>query len=145
LTEQGASTPVNAGQLVIICQGTGCVSSESPRILDALKENISQQGLSDSIQTKLSGCHGFCEQGPIVIIEPEGVFYCKVKLDDVPEIAESHLKNGKHVERLFYRDPVTEEAIPFYKDIPFYAKQQRLILKNCGHINPELIDDYLAA
>jgi len=145
LTEQGASTPVNAGQVVIICQGTGCVSSESPRILDALKENISQQGLSDAIRTKLSGCHGFCEQGPIVIIEPEGVFYCKVKLDDVPEIAESHLKSGKHVERLFYRDPVTEEAIPFYKDIPFYAKQQRLILRNCGHINPEDIDDYIAA
>ncbi|MFC2046667.1 NADH-quinone oxidoreductase subunit NuoF [Chloroflexota bacterium] len=143
MTEQGAPTPANAGQVVIICQGTGCVSSESPLILDALKENISQQGLSDSIQTKLSGCHGFCEQGPIVIIEPEGVFYCKVKLDDVPEIAESHLKNGKHVERLFFQDPVTKEAIPLYKDIPFYAKQQRLILKNCGHINPEFIDDYL--
>ena len=121
------------------------MSSQSPIILQTIEENIASQGLTGAVQAKFSGCHGCCEQGPIVIVEPEGVFYCKVKLDDVPEIVESHLKNGKHVDRLFYRDPVKEEAIPLYKDIPFYAKQRRLILKNCGHINPEVIDDYLAA
>jgi len=144
LSKQEPAAPTNGTQVVIVCQGTGCVSSESPRILDALEKNIAQQGLVDTVQAKLSGCHGCCEQGPIVIVEPEGVFYSRVKAEDVPEIVEGHLKNKKPVERLFYRDPGTGEAIPHYKDIPFYAKQQRLILRNCGHINPEMIDDYLA-
>ncbi|GAH95959.1 unnamed protein product, partial [marine sediment metagenome] len=88
-------------------------------------------------------CHGFCQQGPIVVVEPEGIFYAKVTVDDVPEIVQSHLRDGKPVARLFYHDPISDEAIPCYKDITFYSQQQRIVLRNCGHINPERIDDYV--
>jgi NADH:ubiquinone oxidoreductase subunit F (NADH-binding)/(2Fe-2S) ferredoxin/NAD-dependent dihydropyrimidine dehydrogenase PreA subunit len=129
---------------ILVCQGTGCVSSKSDRITQAIENEIKQLGLSKNVHVKLTGCHGFCQQGPIVIIEPEGVFYAQVKEEDVSEIVKSHIVDGKLVERLFYHNPVTGEAIPLYKDIPFYSRQHRLILRNCGHINPEQIDDYLA-
>jgi len=144
LSEEKVAVSTSGMRVVIVCQGTGCVSSESPEIREALEKGIAQQGIGDTVQVKLSGCHGYCEQGPIVIIEPEGVFYCRVTREDVPEIIECHLKNKKPVERLFYRDPGTGEAVAYYNDIAFYAKQQRVILRNCGHINPETIDDYLA-
>ncbi|MDY6916843.1 MAG: NADH-quinone oxidoreductase subunit NuoF, partial [Chloroflexota bacterium] len=92
-----------------------------------------------------TGCNGFCEQGPNVVIEPEGVFYTHVQPEDAREIVESHLRDGRPVERLFYRDPVSDEAIALYADINFYKKQQRVILRNCGHINPEKIEHYIAS
>lgn len=128
----------------MVCQSTGCESSKSDKITQALESQIKQMGLSRNIEVKFTGCHGFCQQGPIVIVEPEGVFYTQVKVEDVPEILKSHIIEGKYVERLFYHNPVTGEAIPLYKDVPFYSRQQRLILRNCGHINPEKIDDYLS-
>jgi NADH:ubiquinone oxidoreductase subunit F (NADH-binding)/(2Fe-2S) ferredoxin/Pyruvate/2-oxoacid:ferredoxin oxidoreductase delta subunit len=128
-----------------VCQGTGCVSSKSPDIQAALEKEIAAAGISGRAGVKLTGCHGFCQRGPIVIVEPEGIFYSEVKPEDAPEIVRSHLVDGKPVERLFYRDPVGGNAVPFYRDITFYAKQQRVVLRNCGHINPELIDDYIAA
>ncbi|HSW56816.1 MAG TPA: NADH-quinone oxidoreductase subunit NuoF [Dehalococcoidales bacterium] len=131
-------------QTVIVCQGTGCVSSGSVKIFEELVKGIAQEGLAAKIKAKISGCHGCCEQGPIVIVEPEGIFYCKVKLEDVPEIVASQLKNNHPVERLLYKNPLNGEIIPHYRDIPFYAKQQRLVLRNCGHIDPEKIDDYIA-
>jgi NADH-quinone oxidoreductase subunit F len=100
-------------------------------------------GLND-VEVDFTGCHGFCQQGPIVVVEPEGVFYTHVKVEDATDIVHSHLEEGKPVERLFYRDPVTNEAIPTYQEIDFYKKQTRLILRNCGHINPERIEDYVA-
>jgi NADH:ubiquinone oxidoreductase subunit F (NADH-binding)/(2Fe-2S) ferredoxin len=130
---------------VIVCRGTGCVVSQSSPILQILEENIVVQGLSGTVRAKFSGCHGCCELGPIIIVEPEGVFYSQVKPEDIPEIVASHLKNDQPVERLFYKDPNTREAISHYRDIPFYSKQRRLILRNCGHINPEDIDEYIAA
>jgi NADH:ubiquinone oxidoreductase subunit F (NADH-binding)/(2Fe-2S) ferredoxin len=106
---------------------------------------VERLGLSNNVSIKLTGCHGFCEQGPIVVVEPEGTFYKQVTLEDVSEIAESHLQNNEQVERLFYKDPLTGEAIPCYRDIPFYSRQERNILRNCGNISPEEIDDYIAA
>jgi NADH-quinone oxidoreductase subunit F len=91
-----------------------------------------------------TGCHGFCEQGPNVVIEPDGIFYTHVEVEDASDIVSSHLRDSKPVERLFYRDPVSRQAIPLYSDIKFYEGQQRIILRNCGHINPEKIDDYIA-
>jgi NADH:ubiquinone oxidoreductase subunit F (NADH-binding)/(2Fe-2S) ferredoxin/NAD-dependent dihydropyrimidine dehydrogenase PreA subunit len=129
---------------LFICQGTGCVSSKSPEIRAALQDEAARLGLSNNVDIKLTGCHGFCEQGPIVIVEPEGTFYSQVKIEDVPEIVESHLQNNQQVERLFYKDPQTGEAIPCYRDIPFYNRQERNILRNCGNISPEEIDDYIA-
>jgi NADH:ubiquinone oxidoreductase subunit F (NADH-binding)/(2Fe-2S) ferredoxin/Pyruvate/2-oxoacid:ferredoxin oxidoreductase delta subunit len=135
---------LNSERKILVCQSTGCESSKSDKITQALESQIKQQGLSKNVQVKFTGCHGFCQQGPIVIVEPEGVFYTQVKEEDVPEIVKSHIVDGKYVERLFYHNPVSGEAIPLYKDVPFYSLQQRLILRNCGHINPEIIEDYLA-
>jgi NADH-quinone oxidoreductase subunit F len=128
---------------ILICHGTGCVSGKAFEIREALEKAVAKLRL-DGVKVDFTGCHGFCQQGPIAVVEPEGIFYTHVTVDDVPEIATSHLRDGKPVERLFYKDPVSGEAIPRYKDIPFYAKQQRIILRNCGHINPERIEDYIA-
>jgi len=128
---------------VFVCQGTGCLSSGSGAVYEALKVEVARFGLRD-VEVDLTGCHGFCEQGPNVVIEPEGIFYTHAQSEDAAEIVHSHLRDGKPVERLFYRDPVTNKAIPYYSEISFYKKQQRIILRNCGHINPEKIDHYIA-
>jgi NADH-quinone oxidoreductase subunit F len=127
---------------IFICQGTGRISSGSEAVYDALKKEINRQGISHT-EVDFTGCHGFCEQGPNVVIEPEGIFYTHVQAEDAPEIVTSHLRDGKPVERLFYHDPVTGEAIPRYSEINFYKKQQRVILRNCGQINPEKIEHYI--
>jgi NADH-quinone oxidoreductase subunit F/NADP-reducing hydrogenase subunit HndC len=133
----------NAQRTVFICQGTGCVSGKSIEITGALTKAVKEAGLG-GVNIDFTGCHGFCEQGPVAIVEPEGIFYTHVTVADVPEIVTSHLRDGKPVERLFYKDPVTGQAIPYYKDINFYKIQQRLVLRHCGHINPERIEDYTA-
>jgi len=125
---------------VLICRGTGCESSKSPAIQAELEAGL----LGSDVEVKYTGCHGMCQQGPIVIVEPEGVFYANVKPKDVPNIVESLVNEEPPVEKLFYKDPVTKEGLPTYHDIPFYAKQKRLVLQNCGRINPEIIEDYLA-
>jgi len=129
---------------ILVCEGTGCVSSKSPEIRQALQKAVDEFGLADRVEVGFTGCHGFCQKGPIVVIEPEGIFYCRVSPKDAREIAESHLVAGKPVQRLFYRHPVTKEVVPYYRDIMFYKKQQRVILRNCGKINPEKISDYEA-
>jgi NADH-quinone oxidoreductase subunit F len=127
---------------IFVCQGTGCVSAGSGEIYEALNREVSQQGVRN-VKVDFSGCHGFCEQGPNVVIEPDGIFYTHVQAEDAAEIVRSHLAGNKPVERLFFRDPTTGEAMPRYADISFYSKQKRLVLHNCGHINPESIDDYV--
>ncbi len=128
---------------VFICHGTGCISSGSIDIRKAIEEELEKLRLK-TVEVVPTGCHGFCQRGPIVIVEPEGVFYSELKLEDAREIVHSHLKNNRPVDRLFYRDPLTGQSIPCYRDIDFYKKQERIILQNCGHINPERIDDYIA-
>jgi len=130
--------------VVLVCQGTGCVSAGAEQIYSSLEREIRKLGLDGSVQLKHTGCHGFCQQGPLVVVEPEGIFYTRVESDDAPEIAQSLLPGGKVLTRLLYCNPVTGESIPHYHDIPFYRKQQRTVLKNCGKINPEDINDYLA-
>jgi len=128
---------------VFVCRGTGCVSGGGDAIYEALRAELKKQGVTGA-EIDFSGCHGFCEQGPNVVVEPDGIFYTHVDVDDAPDIVASHLRDGKPVERLFYHHPVTGEALPRYADIKFYAEQERIILRNCGHINPERIDDYIA-
>ncbi len=128
---------------VFVCQGTGCVSTGSDAVYEAIREAIRQHRISHA-EVDFTGCHGFCEQGPNVVVEPEGVFYTHVQPEDAQQIATSHLRDGKPVERLFYHDPVTGEAVPRYSEINFYRKQQRVILRNCGQINPEKISHYIA-
>jgi NADH-quinone oxidoreductase subunit F len=127
---------------VYVCKGTGCVSGGGNAVHEAIAAELEQQGIATAA-VDFTGCHGFCQQGPNVVVEPDGIFYTHVAPEDAHEIVASHLRDGKPVERLFYRDPVTDEAIPRYQDITFYSEQERIILRNCGRINPERIDDYL--
>lgn len=129
---------------VLICTGTGCVSSGAKKIKVKLEDELARFDLLKEIKIVETGCHGFCEKGPIVIVYPEGVFYCQVKDDDVTEIVEEHLLKGRIVNRLLFKEPLTEESIPSYQDIDFYKKQQRIVLANCGKIDPENIDEYIA-
>lgn len=138
----GAKAALGDKTRVLVCEGTGCVSSKSPDIRITLEKIINQLGLGEKVEVGFTGCHGFCQQGPIVVVEPDGIFYCGVKPADAKDIAESHLVGGEPVKRLFYRHPVTKEVVPHYRDILFYKKQQRIILRNCGKINPEKISDY---
>ncbi|MFY9394577.1 MAG: NuoF family protein, partial [Halanaerobiales bacterium] len=129
---------------VLICTGTGCVSSGAGKLKEKLTAELEERGLQKEIKVVDTGCHGFCEKGPIVIVYPEGVFYCQVTEDDINDIVEEHLLKGRIVERLLYKEPLTEESIPSYNDIDFYKKQKRIALANCGRINPESINEYIA-
>ncbi|WP_293720595.1 NADH-quinone oxidoreductase subunit NuoF [uncultured Phascolarctobacterium sp.] len=129
---------------VLICGGTGCKSAGSKEVQLAFSRAIEAKGLSDEVMVVETGCHGFCEHGPLVIVYPEGTFYCRVKAEDAEEIVESHLFKGRIVERLLYHEPLTHESIPNYSEINFYKKQHRLVLANCGAINPEQIEEYIA-
>ncbi len=124
---------------ILICCGTGCVSAKADKILEKFKQDTKGK----KIKVKPTGCHGFCQQGPLVITEPDGILYSRATTEDVNEIINSHIENNVPVERLFYTDPQTGEKIPHYKNIQFYKEQQRVILRNCGHINPEDINEYV--
>lgn len=128
---------------ILICQGTGCLSSKSDEIKEEFEDQLKNFNLQDRVKVDFTGCHGFCAQGPIVIIEPEGIMYSKVKTTYINRIVESHLKNADPVIEYFYKDPKTNKPIARYQDIPFYNRQTRMILGSCGHINPENIDDYI--
>ena len=127
---------------VFVCRSTGCVSGGGDAVYEALQAELTKQGVKNA-KIDFSGCHGFCEQGPNVVVEPEGIFYTHVDVDDVEDIVGSHLRGGQPVERLFYHDPITDKVMPHYADINFYMEQERIILRNCGHINPERIQDYI--
>ena len=130
---------------VLVCTGTGCVSSGAEDIKYKLQDELDHHDLRDEVKLVETGCHGFCEKGPLVIVYPEGVFYCEVEEDDVEELVEEHLLKGRIVERLLYKEPVTEKEIPSYGEIDFYSKQHRIVLSNCGRIDPEDIKEYIAA
>ena len=128
---------------ILICAGTGCISSGAIEVQGALETELRKHNLQDKVRIIMSGCHGFCEKGPIFIVFPEDIFYCEVTAEDVPELVEEYLVKGNIVERLLYKDPVTNETITSHEDIMFYSKQNRLVLRNCGVIDPENIDEYI--
>jgi len=130
---------------VLICAGTGCVLSGSNDVRDAIMAEIKKYNLEEEIQVVETGCMGMCELGPRVVVYPEGVLYIKVKAQDVPEIVSEHLLKGRVVKRLVYTAPETKEAIPLMKDLPFVVKQTKIALRNAGYINPEDIEEYIAA
>ena len=129
---------------VMVCGGTGCTASGSAEVAEALAAEVKKAGLSDEVRVVRSGCRGFCSMGPITVIYPDGIFYCQVRVDDVPLIVGETLLKGRVVSRLLYKEPVTEQHLPYYHDIPFYGKQMRIALRNCGIINPEDIEEYIA-
>ncbi|MBQ8332574.1 MAG: NAD(P)H-dependent oxidoreductase subunit E, partial [Clostridia bacterium] len=134
---------------VLICGGTGCTSSNSRVIADKLAEELKMQGLEEEVKIVMTGCFGLCALGPIMIVYPEGTFYSMVTPDDIPEIVSEHLLKGRIVERLVYNDTgdkneTEENAQVSLNDTTFYKKQKRVALRNCGVINPEQIDEYIA-
>jgi NADH-quinone oxidoreductase subunit F/NADP-reducing hydrogenase subunit HndC len=130
---------------VLCCGGTGCSSSGSKEIIPAMREKLQARGMESEIKVVETGCHGLCELGPLVIVYPEGVFYIRVQMSDVDEIIENHLIKGRVVERLLYKEPSTLATVPDYDEIAFYKKQKRYALVNCGHINPESLEEYIGA
>ncbi len=131
---------------VLICGGTGCTSSGSVKIADALEEQIALNGLADEIKVVRTGCFGLCALGPVMIVYPEGTFYSRVKLEDVPEIVSEHFLKGRVVDRLVYRETEGDEKVevPSLQETGFYKTQMRVALRNCGVINPEQIEEYIA-
>ena len=129
---------------VLICAGTGCTSSHSSEVREALEKQLAEAGLTAEIQVVKTGCFGFCSLGPIMVVYPEGTFYHHVKVEDVPEIIETHFKGGQLVDRLLYDIPGENKKAPDMSHIPFFQKQMRVALRNCGTINPEDINEAIA-
>lgn len=129
---------------VLVCGGTGCKANGSKEIQLIFARQLQKFALQEEIMVVETGCHGFCEHGPLVIVYPEGIFYCGVKPDDVQAIVEEHLYKGRIVQRLLYHEPASTEQVQGYNEISFYQKQHRLVLANCGIINPEAIEEYIA-
>ena len=129
---------------VTVCGGTGCLSNGAERVAAAFTEEMNKQGLDGRVALKMTGCHGFCERGPLVTLHPQEIFYQRVTEKDTAEIVSETLKNGKVVERLLYVDPQNEEKIARHDDIPFYKHQVRIALRNNGRIDPTNIRDYIA-
>ncbi len=130
---------------MLICGGTGCRASASDVLYKNLNKEVKENNLEDEVQVITTGCFGFCEKGPIVKMIPDNTFYVSVKPEDAAEIVAEHVVKGRKVERLLYQDPVNKEHIPDSKHMGFYKKQIRIALRNCGLIDPENIDEYLAA
>ncbi len=129
---------------VLICGGTGCLSSKAKEIEEAFKVKLKELDMENEVGVVLTGCFGLCEKGPIVIVYPDETFYSKVKVDDVDEIVNEHLYKGRIVERLVFDETMDEGTIKAFKDIGFYRSQMRIALRNCGVVNPFSIDEYIA-
>ncbi len=129
---------------MMVCGGTGCKASESGTIVEKLNKELTKRNLQDEVQVVTTGCFGFCEKGPIIKVLPDNTFYTSVTPGDVDEIIEEHVIKGRKVQRLLYKDPVKEESVSDSKHMGFYKKQLRIALRNCGFIDPENIEEYIA-
>ncbi len=128
---------------VLVCGGTGCTSSGSPKIIAKLEEEFAAKGLTDKVQIVKTGCFGLCERGPIMIVYPEGSFYSRVDVEEIPRIVDEHLIGGNPVKEFLYEETVDGDNIKALEETDFYKKQHRVALRNCGVINPECIDEYI--
>ena len=129
---------------LLVCAGTGCVSSGSFKIKEALEKEIKKRRLQDEVQVVATGCNGFCERGPIVLVQPDGIFYQLLKIEDVSRLIEEHLLKGRPVKKLMYVPPAEDQPVPKMKDIEFFKHQRLIVLRNRGRIDPEKIDEYIA-
>ena len=129
---------------VLVCGGTGCTSSNSQQIIEALEKEIAANALEKEVQVVRTGCFGLCALGPIMIVYPEGCFYSRVQVEDIPEIVSEHLLKGRIVTRLLYDETVDGDSIKALNETDFYKKQVRVALRNCGVIDPESLDEYIA-
>ncbi len=129
---------------LMLCSGTACQASGSKRVKKALEEELKKRGLDKEIVIVETGCNGFCAQGPVMVVQPEGIFYQKLTPEDIPLLVEEHFLKGRPVKRLFYKKPAPAETIPYLKEISFFSEQMLIVLKNRGLIDPENIDEYIA-
>ncbi|MBU7044161.1 MAG: NADH-quinone oxidoreductase subunit NuoF [Theionarchaea archaeon] len=130
---------------ISVCSGTGCHASGCEKVTEALEAELKNRKLEDAVEIKTTGCHGFCERGPIIVIYPQGIFYQQVTAQDVPEIITETIENDRIVERLLYTDPMSGEIITYEKDVPFYNNQKRILFASNGLINPKKITEYISA
>ena len=145
ITEQCCGLALGTGHLqILICGGTGCKASDSHIIAERLQQALEKNNIADKVDIITTGCFGFCEKGPIVKIIPDNTFYTQVVPDDADEIVGEHIIGGRKIERLLYIDPKTEKAVSDSKHMDFYRKQMRIALRNCGFIDPENIEEYIA-
>jgi len=134
----------NKKKLISLCAGSGCGAYGTAKVHQTLMDELAAQDLQDEVEVKLSGCHGFCEKGPIMVIHPEGIFYPQLKEKHIPDIVEQTLINGELVKKLIYKDPATKKKFTHEKDVPFYKLQKRIIFGNNGIIDPTSIEDYFS-
>lgn len=130
---------------VMVCGGTGCTSSDSAAIIAALKQEIANHGIGERVEIVRTGCFGLCELGPVVIVYPEGIFYSRVEVKDIPDLVEMHLLNNEPYEKKIYEKTKVDGEILSFEETSFYKKQVRIALRNCGVIDPENIDEYIAS
>ncbi|MBN2206418.1 MAG: NADH-quinone oxidoreductase subunit NuoF [Candidatus Aminicenantes bacterium] len=128
---------------LLVCAGTGCVSCGSFKIKEALEQEVLKRNLQDEVLVIATGCNGFCERGPILLVQPDGVFYQKLTVEDIPRLVEEHLLKGRPVKKLMYVPPAKKEPIPKMKDIEFFKHQRLIVLRNRGRIDPEKIEEYI--
>ena len=131
-------------QWVTVCGGTGCQAYGCTKVSEAIKEEILARGLDTYIKVRVTGCHGFCERGPLAVFSPSGIFYQKIKPKDAKAIVEETLINQQVIDRLLYEDPISKEKITSEKEVPFYKNQKRLIFGMNGLIDPTRIESYIA-
>ena len=129
--------------IITLCGGTGCHASGCKSVISAFKKELKKNKLHDTIKVKVTGCHGFCEKGPIVVLQPKGIFYKQVKSKDVKDIVEQTILKGKIVERLLYIDPLNGKKITYEKDVRFYKGQERIVFADNGLLDPYKLEDCL--
>jgi len=129
---------------LLMCAGTGCVASGTPKVRDALKAELEKRGLADEIKIVLTGCNGFCAEGPVMLVYPEEIFYQKLTVEEIPKLVEEHFLKGRPYEKLMFKDVEKKHAIPLMNDIPFFKHQVLRVLRNKGLIDPDSLDEYIA-
>jgi NADH:ubiquinone oxidoreductase subunit F (NADH-binding)/(2Fe-2S) ferredoxin len=129
---------------LLMCAGTGCVASGTPKVKDALQAELEKQGLADEVKIVLTGCNGFCAEGPVMLVYPEEIFYQKLTVEEIPKLVEEHFIKGRHYEKLMFKDAENRSAIPVMNDIPFFKHQVLRVLRNKGLLDPDNIDEYIA-
>lgn len=129
---------------VLICNGTGCTASKSPDIMAKLGKALAAKGIDKEVKIVKTGCFGLCEKGPILVVYPEGATYCHVTPENIEEIVNEHLVKGRIVKHLLLGDKDAEDVAKSLDNVDFFSRQFRIALRNCGVINPEVIDEYIA-
>jgi NADH:ubiquinone oxidoreductase subunit F (NADH-binding)/(2Fe-2S) ferredoxin/NAD-dependent dihydropyrimidine dehydrogenase PreA subunit len=129
---------------LLMCAGTGCVASGTPKVREALEKELQKQGLADEIKIVLTGCNGFCAEGPVMLVYPEEIFYQKLTIEEIPKLVEEHFLKGRYYEKLMFKEPEKRTAIPIMNDIPFFKHQVLRVLRNKGLLDPDSLDEYIA-